>query len=1472
MRKLYFLIGCLFIAAVTSFFLVSDKTTSYKTSLTNAKENDKENDHEEYDGPEERARLEFEKTKDPALGYVPYDRLMNAIDYTENLKQSQTSRGSQVLSPISWVERGPVYDSVGPSNGNTRAGNGYTSGRMAAILVDTLNDPTGNTVFAGGIAGGLWKCTNFLSTIPNWQVINDRFNNLAVSFICQDSTNPSIMYFSTGEATSNGDAVLGAGVWKSTNGGTTWVQLSSTTNLRRNFKILCDAAGNVYLASRTTASPSVNTAGLLRSTDGGTTWINITPTLVGTTTATATCTDIEISSTGKLYASFGYLGTVVRPYVTDIPATVTQASGWTLGTGIRTTGVSAVRLELAAIADTVYGVTINTTYNSDSCYKSIDGGVTWTKQNTTVMPGGLGSGQGWYDLTLSINPSNSSELMSGGLDAYRSTDGGQTWVRTTYWVTSAPYVHADHHYMQWWNSGGQSKIMIGCDGGIFYSVNGGTGWVDKNRNLGLKQFYAGGIHPAFGSSYLLAGAQDNGCHSLKNPGLSYSIEVTGGDGCFVHINQQDPNIQFGSYVYNQYRRSVNGGATWSSVNPSGSAGMFVNPFDYDDYNNIMYASWGTDNIMRWPNANTATATNTLALTGFGSPSCFKVSTSTPNRVFIGSNNGKIYRLDNANVATPATFSNDLKVITGSSFPTGFLNCINTGSTDDYLVACFTNYGINNVWYSSNGGTSWTAIDGNLPDMPVRWAIIDPAHNNQIILATEAGIYQTDLVNGGSTVWVPNTSFPTVRTDMLQLRISDNTIVAATHGRGLFTGVLPTAPEVRFLSTYRNITEATSGSDVCRRYKDYTVDVSMVSPVTGDATVTYDIQAGATAVNGIDFDFTTNGDFNSPSKQHVFPNGFSGTKAITIRVYDDTETEPVESFTIGYTISGSTNAIPSIAGYLNKFTLNIKDNNDAPPTVYSNNFYTIGTLNTNINTQTPFASNRIRHRMQALYYASELQAAGINAGTNITSMTLNVVTKNSTKAYTGFSISMANTATTTLSAGFTAATFTQVYSGNYSSVAGANTFNFTTPFAWDGVSNVVVQICFDNGTAAADAAADLVEGNTAPLGAGVRATTYSNYTTGATAGCSLAAAFISDLRINAAFKAALGNPIATALNTTRTEYHGSNRDLFYYTGNGEILGRILNLSNQDYKCTQFMIDRAGTGVSQFWNTNTANYLMNKTFRIIPTTNNSTGRYEVTFYFTKEEKEGWEAATGQSWSAIQIVKLPSQINNVTLSTMQPDGPGTIQVADPVRRTFGTGYTLSYIFDNGFSGFGFGVPGRMNENLILNGHVDANNTDIDLNWTTAVEINSTVFEVEKSYDGVNFNKIATVSTSFYKLTPSSYSFVDHENVQYNYYRIKMLHSDGYILYSNVVYIKKDDAPQHLFVYPNPFGNNLSIRFGRTPTTPVSFSFYDMAGKLVKRYTEPPGSVSYNINTTGIISRAIYLLKIDVDGKRITEHVMKQ
>jgi len=153
---------------------------------------------------------EFEATKDPALNEVPRQRLVSAKAYATRLRNMPPSQRAAITG-ITWDERGP-------SN---------VSGRTRAMLVDA-GDATGNTLFAGGVGGGLWVTNNALAGNPTWTNIGDQFGNLAISTLAQDPSNSNIMYFGTGEGWFNADAIRGLGIWKSTNGGATWNQLSAT--------------------------------------------------------------------------------------------------------------------------------------------------------------------------------------------------------------------------------------------------------------------------------------------------------------------------------------------------------------------------------------------------------------------------------------------------------------------------------------------------------------------------------------------------------------------------------------------------------------------------------------------------------------------------------------------------------------------------------------------------------------------------------------------------------------------------------------------------------------------------------------------------------------------------------------------------------------------------------------------------------------------------------------------------------------------------------------------------------------------------------------------------------------------------------------------------------------------------------------------------------------------------------------------
>lgn len=767
---------------------------------------------EKEDGILQEQMQEFNMTKDPALGYVPKFRLYQAINDAMTARLNSPNSVSQVQL-LSWTERGSYKDTVGPSNGNGRPGTPVpvTSGRMRAVWVD-LADATNKTVWVGGVDGGLWKTTDITASPATWTVINDFFGNLAIGSICQDPSNHNIMYFGTGEKAFNIDAVQGGGVWKSTDHGATWNLLANTTGFWNVSKILCDNSGNIYVGTIGSGS------GLQRSTDGGTSWTNITPTINagggGNITTTRVADMAYDATSNKLHVVMGYLpGSSPTIYqgicYTTNPATVTPTTWTAPSTTFITTPNSLDNCAIACKDDTVYATPANTSDMVPTIYKSTNGGADWsatgsTPLNSTTNSNAYVNGQGWYCLGLGIDPNNANNVIVGSLNCYKTTNGGTTWSQVSAWVSGlavSVYIHADQHFAQW----NGNQVLVGSDGGIFYSSDGGTNFSDRNVNLRLKQFYSCAIHPS-STNYFLAGAQDNGVHQFNGSGIASSVEVTGGDGAFVNISQRNPSIQFGSYVFNQYRRSTDGGTTWTSVNLSSSTGLFINPYDYDDSADVVYCSNGNDShIRRWTNASSASTTGTLNLgtplgTSTTALTSFKVSPYTFDRLFFGTDSGQVCKLENASTGNQGGVNSNTTLIGSSSFPkNSTVSCVNTGTNDNNLIVTFSNYGVAHVWITSNGGTSWTNVSGDLPDIPVRWAIFFPGSNSKAILATEMGIYETTGFSGGSTVWTQNSSFPTVRTDMLKYRSSDRTLLAATHGRGLWTTTIPNPLPVTLLN-------------------------------------------------------------------------------------------------------------------------------------------------------------------------------------------------------------------------------------------------------------------------------------------------------------------------------------------------------------------------------------------------------------------------------------------------------------------------------------------------------------------------------------------------------------------------------------------------------------------------------------------------------------------------------------------------
>lgn len=729
---------------------------------------------------------EFELTKDPQLNEVPRERLLKAWQYQQSLLQQQSGLGKAAIPGVSWVERGP----------------NNCGGRTRTLLVDK-NDPTRKTVWAGAVAGGLWKTTDITQTAPNWSPFNDFFQNLAITHIDQAPNNGQIMYFCTGEGNNNLDAVRGLGVWKSNNGGNTWNQLSSTNNADFHFcqKIVSIGNGDTVLV--------LTKAGLYRSANGGNTFTRV----LGSSISGAggnIAYDLEVMRNGTMYVTMSSGtsngGTMHKSFNAGVTWTtpLTLPSYFTkdemeIAVADNDTNVIYSLVEsggriVRIIKSTNAGLSFDTTatYPIDA-----DPGVS---QAANIRD--FSRGQGWYDLSLAVDPNNVNVVVVGGVDLFKTSNGGSTWQQLSHWYGGFGYqeVHADQHYVCF-APGNSNVCYFTNDGGMYVSTNftqSGPTITSKELNYNSTQFYACDIHPNAGSNQYLGGTQDNGSHALNSPNIGSSIEVTGGDGAFCHIDQDQPQFWFTSYVYTSYYRSSNGGTSFSSaLNTSQNIGSFISPSDYDDTNNKMYLAGNNGFFVRWDNPQTGNSIifDTVAAFNNGRVTHVKVSPNTNNRVYFGLNNGRIVRVDNAHILAGV----DTHINNGAGMPSTSVSCIEVEQgNENHIVVTYSNYGVNSVWETKNGGTSWASIEGNLPDMPIRWALFNPNKNWQMMLATELGVWTTDSIRGTTTDWQPsNSGFANVRTDMLKMRAFDKQVVAATHGRGMYTSNVFMPPAADF---------------------------------------------------------------------------------------------------------------------------------------------------------------------------------------------------------------------------------------------------------------------------------------------------------------------------------------------------------------------------------------------------------------------------------------------------------------------------------------------------------------------------------------------------------------------------------------------------------------------------------------------------------------------------------------------------
>ncbi len=574
-------------------------------------------------------------------------------------------------------------------------------------------------------------------------------------------------------------------------------------------EIYAAVADAIYRESPGTTLGQGTEYGLYRSINDGATWtkINLPATPGGNPFEP---NDIEIGADNTIW-----LSTTRSSTFGDGGGTVFSSSNGTAFTQ-RHVVPNGGRTEIAVSLTNANKIYILAQESPITIIKTIDGFATTTTQtlpddaDNGIPANDFTRGQAFYDLMIEISPISDELIFVGGIDIHRSSNGGLSWTQISKWSNNAnlntltvPLVHADIHALTF-NPSNPNSVMIATDGGVYYSnaISGAGSSTSAifgiPNGFNTTQFYWGEIGQNASNDQFLGGTQDNGSPFIDgaDPETNVSFEVTGGDGGYSFIDK-DGDYMITAFPNNNFTRFnlpfTTGGDSQTIVNED-NEGSFINPAELDDNLDILYTDGSTSTAPRVSRFSNITTTNPIRLNLVNSMldrplTALKISpyTTSSSTLFVGTDSGRLLKITNANAN--GIFSE----ITGPEF-LGSISAINFGANENQIFVTFHNYGVDNIWYTADGGTTWVSKEGDFPDIPVKAIMMNPLLNNEVIIGTDLGVWRTANFSDTNPNWVQSQNgMQNVKVTSLDLRIADNTVLATTYGRGFFTGKFTAAP-------------------------------------------------------------------------------------------------------------------------------------------------------------------------------------------------------------------------------------------------------------------------------------------------------------------------------------------------------------------------------------------------------------------------------------------------------------------------------------------------------------------------------------------------------------------------------------------------------------------------------------------------------------------------------------------------------
>lgn len=645
-----------------------------------------------------------------------------------------------------WISLGPT----------TSDGGYHGIGRINYIAFDPLNN---DVIYAGGASGGIWKSTTGGN---NWIPLSDNIGALGISdIIVLDN---GTIYIATGDRDAADN--YSVGVLKSLDGGITW----NTTGLnweqkygRRIYRLIINPNDNNILYAATSY-------GLYKTTNSGLSWTRISDIVFS---------DLEFK-TDNPDIIYGGTRTGGDIYVinNDNFTLSLDSEGYRVEIGVSPDNPQII-YALISNSGSLFGI-----------YKSTNGGASFTEIHGATpnmldwnCSGSGTGGQAWYDLCIAVNPNNIDDVYIGGINTWKSSDGGLNWTIKNVWSGSCggtvQEVHADKHFLGFQNN--SSILFEGNDGGIYKTENLGDTWIDLTNDMAISQFYRLGVSES--SVDLIGGLQDNGTKSKINGEWK---DVIGGDGMECTIDPNYPNVQYGELYYGQIKRTENYWLNSTNITSSiGEYGSWVTPYMLDPNNpSTIYVGY-KDVWKRDFNNDTGWS----KISNFGSYNLRSIAIAPSNSdVICVADQTDIYRTTDGGVTWTAITRPANNTITYIAID---------NDDENHFWLTFGQYSANCVYETYDGGLTWTNISAGLPDIPTN-CIVQNKYSKELYVGTDIGVY----IKIGNNNWeLFSNNLPNVVVTELEIYYNGGKILAATYGRGMWQSDLYQSTETPPISNF-----------------------------------------------------------------------------------------------------------------------------------------------------------------------------------------------------------------------------------------------------------------------------------------------------------------------------------------------------------------------------------------------------------------------------------------------------------------------------------------------------------------------------------------------------------------------------------------------------------------------------------------------------------------------------------------------